>query len=159
MISSSPYPSPADTRAKRQGGRGFYKDRNRPYPKQRHEERDERRAPEAREAAALARSLAELARQFPHYKELLNQTSHRVLVRARSDEWKRGAIKKCLSAEPLTVDEIVSETGLDRTDAIATLSVMVQLREAETCTRTGGRIKIRSHGRPTEKVFWRRGDQ
>jgi len=159
VTSLSPlYPAPGEARAKRRGGRGFYKDRGLPY-KRKFEERDQCRSLEEREAAALGRALAELARKHPRFKKSLNRVRHHVLVQVRSPKWKRHEISKRLSAEPITVEEIMEETCLDQASILETLTLMMKDQQAEQCTRGGGKVKVRSDGKPAEKVYWRGSHQ
>lgn len=152
-------PSASDApRVMRSGGRGFYSDRGRPYPnrKRRSEERDQHRTPEQIEAAAVGRALAELANQYPRFKESLNQVRFQVLVQVRKPEWKCREILKHVGDVPISPEEISEETGLDRKSVEDTLMRLRGKGQAEQCTRNGGKVVIRSHGRPVEKIYWRR---
>ena len=141
----------------RSGGRGFYSDRGRPYPnqKRRSEERDRKRTQEEREAAAVGRALAELADQYPRFKESLNQVRFRVLVQVRKPGWKCKEILKHLGDLPISPEEIREETGLDRKSVDDALMLLDRRGRAEQCTRNGGKVVMRSHGRPVEKIYWR----
>jgi predicted Rossmann fold nucleotide-binding protein DprA/Smf involved in DNA uptake len=144
-------------RVMRSGGRGFYSDRGRPYPnqKRRSEERDRKRTQEEREAAAVGRALADLANQFPRFKASLNQVRFQVLVQVRKPEWKCREILKHLGDVPISPEEISEETGLDRKSVDDTLLMLEGKGRAEQCTRNGGKVVMRSHGRPVEKIYWR----
>ena len=145
-------------RVMRSGGRGFYSDRGRPYPnqKRRSEERDQHRTPEEKEAAAVGRALAELASQYPRFKASLNQVRFRVLVQVRKPAWKCREILKHLGDVPISPEEISEETGLDLKSVDDMLLILQSKGQAEPCTRNGGKVVMRSHGRPVEKIYWRR---
>jgi predicted Rossmann fold nucleotide-binding protein DprA/Smf involved in DNA uptake len=157
----SPSDSPSGARAKRQGGRGFYADRNRPYQEQRkprHEYRDQHRSPEERKAAALGRQLAELAKTYPRYRGALNRLRHHVLVQARSEDWKCQAVLGCLSSEPVTIEEVVEETNLDARNIEQALATLEAKGDVEKCNRNGGAIVIRKNNKPSEKVHYLRSN-
>lgn len=150
------YPAPSEARAKRSGGRGFYADRGRAYPRKAFEERDQHRTPEEREAAELGRDLAELAERFPRFRTSLNRVRHHVLIQVRSPKWKRQVVLNCLGEEPISQEELVDETDLDVVSVEQTLSVLEQDHLAEKCTRSGGKAAFRRDGKPVEKIYWRR---
>jgi hypothetical protein len=141
---------------KRRGGRGFYEDRGLPYSDNRTEQRDRRRKPEEKEATALGRSLAELASKYPRFKSSLNRVRHHVLVQVRSQQWKCREITKCLGDDPVSTEEILDETGLDEKSINETLALMLRKGLVEQCNRIGGKIVIRSDGKPSEAIYWRR---
>lgn len=143
-------------RVLRSGGRGFYEDRGLPYNDNRTEQRDRRRKPEEKEATALGRSLAELASKYPRFKSSLNRMRHHVLVQVRSPEWKCREITKCLRDDPVSLEEILEATGLDETSVNDTLALMLKKHLVEQCNRIGDKIVIRSDGKPSEEIYWRR---
>jgi hypothetical protein len=157
MASPGNYSSPAEARARRRGGRGFYADRDRPYhdkPKRLY--RDRQRQPEAREAAELGRHLADLADTYPRYRGALNRTRNHVLVQARSEQWKRQVTLRSLSVEPTALEEIIEDTSLDRRSIEQALSALETKGEVARCNRQGGPVVIRRDNKPAEKVYWRK---
>lgn len=150
-------PNVPPPRSKRRGGRGFYEDRGLPYNDNRTEQRDRHRKPEEKEATALGRQLAELASKYPRFKTSLNRVRHHVLVQVRSTEWKCREVTKCLGDDdPVSLEEILDETGLDEKSVNDTLALMLRKGLVEQCNRIGGKIVIRSDGKPSEEVYWRR---
>lgn len=161
MTSGSPYPSPSEERAgkkKRSGGLGFYADRGREYLYDRTEQRDRRRRPVDREVAQLGRILAKAAKEFPRFRKKLNQWQHHVLVQLRSPEWKAREVLSCLTADPLSIEEIVEETWLDEISVEETLKALVAEGVARRCNRDGEPVRIRRDGKPAMKVYWCRSD-
>ncbi len=160
MTASTPYPSPNEERAKRRGGRGFYADRGRsekPRPGHTTEHRDRRRSSQDLEVVELSRELARLAEKFPRFRESAFQWRHQVLLQARSLNWKCRVVGQCL-VEVSSVEDVTEETGLDSESVKQTLEVLERRGQAMKCTREGERVVFRRDGRPTEKVYWRRGD-
>jgi hypothetical protein len=163
-LAYSPSDSPTAARAKRRGGRGFYRDRDRPYhdaprPGPRHQSRDRLRQPGEREACELGRELAALAVRFERFRGPLNKWRHQVLVQARSDDWKHSEVLDCLGPVPMSIEEIIEETDLDRQSVEQSLAHHEKRDEAVKCNRNGGPVVIRSDGKATEKVYWRRADR
>lgn len=158
----SNYPSPNESRApqgKRASGREFYRQQGRRPPgaeKSGTEKRDGRRAGDERAAAELGRELAALAEKFPRFRPAINKLQHHVLVQARSLGWKKQTVLRCLNNEPLSVDEVSEETGLDQHAALATLYLLERESAAEKVNRTGHPVLIRRDNKPAEKVYWRR---
>jgi hypothetical protein len=160
-LTYSPGDPPTEKGAPRRGGRGFYRDRDLPYqepkrPGPRHESRDARRSPDAREAAELGRELATLADKFTRFRGPINRLRHHVLVQARSEDWKLQTISECLGADPLSIEEIIEETDLDQQSVNEGLFALGLKGEAVRCNRNGGAIVIRRDNKPAEKVYWRR---
>lgn len=162
-ISAETYSSPSEARAKRRrGGRDFYRRKGLPIPgreKSGNQKRDRRRSPDDQSSASLARDLAALAEQSPRFRDAINRLRHHVLVQARSSEWKRSAVLRCLGVEPSSVEEVMEETSLDRQSVNEVLQVVESEGEAAKCNRNGAAVLIRRDGKPAEKVYWRKASR
>jgi len=162
MAALSPmYPAPSEARAKRSGGRGFYRDRNLPYA-----ERKIQRTPNSEQE--LGHELAMLADRFPQFRHSLNQLRNHVLVQMKPRSWKYQRVFRCLGVEPLSVEEIMEETtrladpryryesaGVERASVQEILQSLRAEGKVEQCNHDGGKLSVRRNGRPAGRVYWR----
>jgi len=115
--------------------------------------RDAKRSARDLDALILARELEDLSLRFPRFSTSINSLSYRVRFQVRSAKEKQRLITRALkSFDLLGLDEITTETGLDRPAVIEALAPMIKARAIELCLRDGSPYRAPSNGRQIDPL-------
>lgn len=139
----------------RTGQRSLFREEVTVLTRREHEQRVRHSGPRDEHAAELGLELANLANTFPQFKESLNELRNHLLILVKPMSTKYQIVLKSLSTEPMSIEELMDKSAVERAAVLEILASLRDAGEVEQCACDGDELRIRSNGRPVGEMYWR----